>query len=113
MKKSRQPKSRLAQHKIEFEKMPQLPEQIDVNADRSTVWVHALDGSTVGQFSKIFGMDIYRTVTEQMAGASQCLHCTHVKPTLNDWLMFCDLMLTHHGIEVSKSLISMENAFCA
>lgn len=73
--------------------------------DGSTVWVHAIDGSTVGRFSKRFGLDIHTTVTQQMAGASQCLHCTHSPPGLNDWLKFCELMLHHHGIEVAPSLI--------
>lgn len=87
--------------------MAHLTEQIDVSADRATVWVHALDGSTVGRFSKVFGMDVHRTVTEQMAGASQCLHCTHIRPSKADWLKFCELMLQHHGIEVDACLIEI------
>lgn len=84
----------------------QLPEQIDVSEDGATVWVHALDGSTVGRFSKTFGMDVHRPVTEQMNGASQCLHCTHTKPSHEDWLKFCELMKTHFGIVVNESLIT-------
>lgn len=87
--------------------MTQMAEQIDVSADRSTVWVHALDGSTVGRFSKIFGMDVHRTVTEQMAGVPQCLHCTHEPPKQSDWLKFCELMLQHYGIEVDPLLIEI------
>lgn len=87
--------------------MSQLEEQIDVSADRATVWVHALDGSTVGRFSKQFGMDVHRTMTEQMAGASQCLHCTHGRPVRADWLKFCELMQQHYAIEVDTSLIEI------
>ena len=57
--------------------MDQLPDQVQVSQDGQTVWVHSADGSTVGRFSKRFGLDVHRTVTEQLQGASQCLHCTH------------------------------------
>lgn len=80
-------------------------EQVQVSADQSTVWVHALDGSTVGRFSKRFGLDVHTTATQQMQGAAQCLHCTHVPATAEDWQLFCELMLQHHGIEVDSTLI--------
>lgn len=85
----------------------QLAEQIDVSADRATVWVHSLDGTTVGRFSKKYGMDVHRTLTEQMAGASQCLHCTHSQPVRADWLKFCELMQQHYSIEVDPTLIEI------
>lgn len=47
---------------------------VQVSYDRKTVWVHALDGSTVGRFSKTFGIDAHTTATQQLLGASQCLH---------------------------------------
>ena len=87
--------------------MVQLAEQVEVSPDGQTVWVHALDGSTVGRFSMIFGMDVHTTITEQLAGANQCLHCTQVKPCLSDWLTFCDLMLQHYGITVDSALIQI------
>jgi hypothetical protein len=79
--------------------------QIQVAADRSTVWVFAIDGSTVGRFSKRFGIDAHRTVTEQLAGASQCLHCTHEPAGPEEWIKFVKLMRDHHGIEVPSGLI--------
>ncbi|RGE40953.1 hypothetical protein DZC30_19590 [Comamonas testosteroni] len=85
----------------------QADEQIEMSADGSTVWVHALDGSTVGRFSKTFGIDVHRSATELLDGASQCLHCTHTRPDNADWLKFCELMLKHHGIEVDTSLIQI------
>lgn len=89
--------------------MIQIPEQIDVSADGSTVWVHAMDGSTVGRFSLVFGMDVHTTITEMTQGASQCLHCTHTKPTQQDWLLFCSLMQQHYGITVDPALIKIES----
>jgi hypothetical protein len=79
--------------------------QIQVSSNGATIWVHASDGSTVGRFSKIFGMDIHTTIAQQLNGADQCLHCTHVKPTEADWYAFCASVLEHYGIDVDKSLI--------
>ncbi|MDL5034439.1 hypothetical protein QRD43_21225 [Pelomonas sp. APW6] len=81
-------------------------DRVQVSADRRTVWVHANDGSTVGRFSKVFGMDVHTTVTEQLAGASQCLRCTHGAPGQADWVEFCDLMQTHYGITVERSALT-------
>lgn len=83
-------------------------DQIQVGADGRTVWVHGPDGSTVGRFSKTFGMDVHTTVTEQLAGVGQCLHCTHERPTLQDWLKFCELMKAHYQIDVPQDLIAFE-----
>lgn len=80
-------------------------ENIQVSACGKTVWVHSDDGSTVGRFSKTFGMDVHTTVPEQLAGASQCLHCTHQAPTQEEWLKFCELMQQHYGITVPTDLI--------
>lgn len=80
-------------------------DHVQVSADRSTVWVHADDGSTVGRFSKRFGMDVHNTVTAQLAGASQCLHCTHEPAGEDQWLEFCRLMHQHHGIVVDAGLM--------
>jgi hypothetical protein len=80
---------------------------IQVSACGRTVWVHAKDGSTVGRFSKEFGMDVHRTVTEQMQGKSQCLNCTHTKPTREDWVEFCRLISLHYGISVQHTLINI------
>jgi len=80
-------------------------DQVQVSADGSTVWVHALDGSTVGRFSKRFGLDVHTTVTQQMEGEVQCLHCTHVPPSASDWKKFCELMRLHYGIQINESLV--------
>lgn len=79
--------------------------QIQVSTNGATIWVHAADGSTVGRFSKIFGMDVHTTIAQQLNGADQCLHCTHTKPAEADWHTFCDSVLQHHKISVDKSLM--------
>lgn len=84
-------------------------DHVQVAADRSTVWVHAHDGSTVGRFSLRFGIDVHTTITQQLQGASQCLHCTHSAPTHDDWLLFCHLMHQHHGIVVSSDILSPQS----
>lgn len=90
--------------------MDQHTEQVQVSQDGQTVWVHSADGSTVGRFSKRFGLDVHRTVTEQLQGASQCLHCTHEPPTHADWVLFCHLMREHFGIQVDVGLLTMAPA---
>lgn len=82
-----------------------LADQVQVSADRRTVWVHARDGSTVGRFSKSFGVDVHRTMTEQMKGAGECLSCTHEPPAEVDWARFVALIKEHYGIVVPLDAI--------
>lgn len=79
---------------------------IDVSALGDTVWVTAHDGSCVGRFSKRFGIDVHRTLAEQMAGAGQCLHCTHEPAGESEWQAFRKAILEHFGIEVPNDTIS-------
>lgn len=83
-------------------------DRVQVSEDRKTVWVHTDDGSTVGRFSKKFGMDVHTTITAQLARAGQCLRCTHEAPGLAEWTEFCDLMQTHYGIAVDRMALSFE-----
>lgn len=80
---------------------------IQVNQSRDTLWVHSLDGSTVGRFSKRFGMDVHNTVSDQLAGAPQCLHCTHVPATQADWMEFCRLIQLNFGICIPLEIIEI------
>ncbi|WP_084688044.1 hypothetical protein [Paraburkholderia oxyphila] len=84
------------------------PYCIDVSSRRDTVWVTAHDGSCVGRFSKCFGIDVHRTATEQLAGADQCLRCTHEPAGEAEWREFCEAVLLHHEIEVPFGTISFE-----
>lgn len=82
---------------------------VQLSGDGSTVWVHSDDGSTVGRFSRRFGLDVHRTVTEQLAGKGQCLHCTHEPAGEADWMKFCSLMQEHFGVTVDASLLEFED----
>ena len=84
--------------------------QVQVSADGGTVWVHGEDGSTVGRFAKRFGMDVHTTVTEQLGGACQCLHCTHAPATVQDWQLFCELMHRHYGIDLDAGLVEFSTS---
>ncbi|MDR8093304.1 hypothetical protein KPB05_38255 [Burkholderia gladioli] len=73
---------------------------IDVSAAGDTVWVTGHDGTCVGRFSKRFGIDVHRTVADQLAGADQCLYCTHGAAGKEDWRKFCAAVSEHHAIDV-------------
>ncbi|MDN7465751.1 hypothetical protein [Burkholderia gladioli] len=73
---------------------------IEVSEVGDTVWVTGHDGSCVGRFSKRFGIDVHRTVAEQIAGAEQCLYCTHEAASESDWREFRAAVLKHHAIDV-------------
>lgn len=73
--------------------------------DGCTVWVYSLDGSTVGRFSKRFGLDVHTTVWEQLAGAAECLHCTHAPAGRADWDTFRLLMAKHYQVDVPEQLV--------
>ncbi|WP_260426329.1 MULTISPECIES: hypothetical protein [unclassified Burkholderia] len=78
---------------------------IDVSTAGDTVWVTGHDGSCVGRFSKRFGVDVHRTITEQLAGADQCLHCTHEAAGTEEWRAFRDAVLMRHEIDVPVDTI--------
>jgi len=85
-----------------------LLDRIQVSECGKTAWIHATDGSTIGRFSKTFGMDVHRSGTEQTAGKSECLHCTHEAGTQEDWKEFCRLMKVHHGVDVPESSMKFD-----
>jgi hypothetical protein len=79
---------------------------IQISADGRTLWVHTSDGSTIGRFSKRFGMDVHTAASEQLAGAGQCLACTHTPPSSEDWKTFISLMSRHYGVTVPANAMS-------
>jgi hypothetical protein len=79
---------------------------IDVSSTGDTVWVTSADGSCVGRFSKWFGIDVHRTVTDQLAGANQCLHCAHAPAGEVEWQVFREAVFRHHGINVPVDTIT-------
>lgn len=70
-----------------------------IETDGKTVWVHGSDGSCIARFG-IWGIDIHTSVSAQMAGANQCLDCTHAKTHLSDWRWFQIAMRRHCAIGV-------------
>ncbi|WP_240691030.1 hypothetical protein [Burkholderia cepacia] len=79
---------------------------IEVSAKGDRVWVNGHDGSCIGRFSKQFGIDVHRTVAEQIEGADQCLYCTHEPAGIAEWEEFRDAMRRHHGIDVPVDAIT-------
>jgi hypothetical protein len=76
--------------------------EVLTSARKDVVWINAGDGSSVGRFS-LRGIDIHNSVTEQMAGASECRLCTHGHTTLADWQLFKAKCLEWFGIKLDDS----------
>lgn len=79
---------------------------IEVSLLGHNVWVTAQDGSCAARFGKRFGIDVHRTATDQLAGAAECLYCTHEPAGEAEWQVFRAAVLRHHGIEVPADTIS-------
>ena len=87
-------------------RQPVLSDSIEVSLDGNTVWVSSEeDGSCIGRFSKKFGMDVHKTGTQQLNGEGECLHCTHVPGTQQDWFLFCELMFKHYKVSIPTNLL--------
>lgn len=72
-----------------------------------TIWVNSKDdGSCLGRFDFVFGMDIHPSLTEQMEGKDQCLYCTHEKPKFPDLLVFVAEMRSIYGVEIDVAKIN-------
>lgn len=82
--------------------------ELQLSDTGNTLWVHASDGSTVGRFDKRFGIDLHSTVTEQMAGKSQCLFCTHEPAGLAEWEQFRAGMLKHYGFTIPADAMTFD-----
>lgn len=84
----------------------EVPCDIQVSADGSTVWDTAADGSCIGRFCKRFDPDVHKSVADQMSVGNQCLHCTHEPAGPAAWSEFRAQVKAHHNIEVPASLVS-------
>ena len=70
-------------------------------------WVNSSsDGSLIGRFDKRFGMDVHRTVTEQVAGKGECLHCTHGPAGINEWNQFRSMIKLHYGTDIPEDTLT-------
>lgn len=81
--------------------------QLQTDPLKKRVWVHAPDGSTVGRFDVRFGIDIHNTVTDQMAGKPECLHCTHETPGTEEWSLFRAHANQHWGLDVPEDAVEL------
>ena len=81
--------------------------ELQTDPIKKRVWVHASDGSTVGRFDVRFGIDIHNTVTDQMKGKPECLHCTHDTPGVDEWALFRDHAKRHWGIDIPEDVVEL------
>jgi hypothetical protein len=81
--------------------------EIQYSPSKDTLWVHCSTGETVGRFSARFGMDVHNTIKAQQNGAHQCLHCTHGKPTPEDFDLFCKKAKELWGVDIDKTQIQL------
>ena len=70
--------------------------------DGRTVWVNG-DVSLIGRFG-MRGIDIHRPLEEQTE-KGECLYCTHVVTTREDWNTFVEKMLELFAIKVPAKLM--------
>lgn len=70
----------------------------EITSDGVTVWVNGEHG-LIGRFGR-GGIDVHRSATDQVTMGTECLHCTHARPTSADWDIFVAKMREHHGIEI-------------
>jgi hypothetical protein len=79
--------------------------EVKVSQDGKTVWVNGPDGSSIGRFSKQFGVDVHTSSSEQISGLGQCLACTHGRAGEKEWEVFRSKLLEHHGVRLKRDLL--------
>lgn len=78
--------------------------------DDHRVWVSNNQGDCIGRFDFRFGMDVHKSIQQQLnKNESQCLYCTHGKTDFDGFIMFVNEMLLHHGVEIPLTLFKKEN----
>jgi len=80
--------------------------ELTVSQCGRTAWVSAGDGSTIGRFSKAFGIDVHTTATEQIEGKGHCLFCTHEPAGSAEWDIFRAEILKRYGIDLPKDAMT-------
>jgi len=73
----------------------------DIIFGHRAVWVNDAIGC-LGRFG-VRGIDIHRTIQEQLDGLPQCLHCTHEMTDLADWDTFKVKMMEFHQVDLEGS----------
>ena len=72
---------------------------IQIDSDGVTVWVND-DTCCLGRFGR-FGIDVHHKFDPNADRNTECLHCTHTATTAEDWEIFKEKMLEHHGVTVT------------
>lgn len=80
--------------------------EVQILYDGRRVWVNDPEGN-IGRFGP-FGVDVHRTISEQMATGKECLACTHGPTHLEDWRNFQALMREHYGVTISDDFMPMK-----
>lgn len=80
--------------------------EITTSTLRDTVWVNGPDGSCLARFSKRYGIDVHTSAEAQLAGAEQCLFCTHAPAGPEEWQVFREQVHRHHAIEIPENILS-------
>jgi hypothetical protein len=71
----------------------------EITTDGKTVWVNSPKGECIGRFSNR-GIDVHRTLDDQLKGLSQCLDCCHGKSVYEMWCRFQQSMLKFHRVVI-------------
>jgi hypothetical protein len=48
------------------------------------------------------GVDVHRSMPEQMDGLPECLCCTHGVVTAADWDLFVEAMMIYHKVDLAE-----------
>lgn len=75
--------------------------QLQIAPNRSALWIHVSDGSTVGRFGRM-GVDLHNSVSDQLQGMPECRFCTHGRPGLAEWTVFREKALEWWGVAVPE-----------
>lgn len=71
----------------------------EIESDGRVVWVNSDSGECVGRFSAK-GVDVHRSIEDQMRGESQCLDCCHGLPFDEMWARFLASMRQFYAVEI-------------
>ena len=79
--------------------------EVVINVAGDTVWVNDM-ASSIGRFSKKFGIDVHERLDKIMDGAPVCLMCTHAPAGAKEWQTFREAMHKYHGVWLKPDLIA-------
>lgn len=76
--------------------------QYEIRSDGGSVWLNDQTGHCLARFGRL-GVDVHRSVADQMAGAGECLACTHGWAGAAEWNLFVQAVRAHHDVEIHCS----------